>query len=362
MPVPADRRTCRSTRGRTTWHARARRGSRAAWGLGESMGKPTFGIFDHIEDIPGTPTPQLLQRSTRSDQDGRRSGLRRVPPRRAPRVGSVHGTEPGGVHRGRVAGHEEHPPRADGEAVAVAPSGADHRRHVRRRQPDERPPRLRCRPRRRTHRALLVRQQLARVEGSVRRRPRHHLRRLRDGRDQQRELEVLRLPDDPDVDQAGAEPDPVLVSGQPGHRRSPRHEPDVARARSTRPRTTSTSRRGTPTRATPIASTGPSSVPRVGCTMVLAIAPTEDEALEHRPSRHGRACPPGPQRPQARSPGAAGRRVRCGPRTAARHHGPHGGRHPLRCRDRRRRSRTASPASSRPASPTTSCCRSRPAT
>ena len=25
------------------------------------MGKPTFGIFDHIEDIPGTPTPQLLK-------------------------------------------------------------------------------------------------------------------------------------------------------------------------------------------------------------------------------------------------------------------------------------------------------------
>src|SRR6187431_368712 len=25
------------------------------------MGKPTFGIFDHIEDIPGTTTPQLLR-------------------------------------------------------------------------------------------------------------------------------------------------------------------------------------------------------------------------------------------------------------------------------------------------------------
>ena len=25
------------------------------------MGRPTFGIFDHIEDIPGTPTPQLLR-------------------------------------------------------------------------------------------------------------------------------------------------------------------------------------------------------------------------------------------------------------------------------------------------------------
>ena len=45
-------------------------------------------------------------------------------------------------------------------------------------------------------------------------------------------------------------------------------------------RTTSTSRRGTPTRATPIASTGPTPAPRVGCTMLLAIAPTEDEALD----------------------------------------------------------------------------------
>ena len=25
------------------------------------MATPTFGIFDHIEDIPGTPTPQLLR-------------------------------------------------------------------------------------------------------------------------------------------------------------------------------------------------------------------------------------------------------------------------------------------------------------
>ncbi|MEY2416611.1 MAG: hypothetical protein QOH53_1945, partial [Ilumatobacteraceae bacterium] len=25
------------------------------------MGKPSFGIFDHIEDIPGTPTPKLLK-------------------------------------------------------------------------------------------------------------------------------------------------------------------------------------------------------------------------------------------------------------------------------------------------------------
>ena len=172
----------------------------------------------------------VAARPARSDQDGRSGGLRRLPPRRAPRVRSVHGTEPGGVHRGRLAGHQEHPAGADGEAVAAAPSGADHRGHGRRRQPHERPPRLRCRSRRGTHRALLVRQQLARVEGPLRRCARHHLRRVRDRRDQQRELEVLRLPDDPDVDQAGAAAHPVLVPRQPGHRGPSRHEPHVARA------------------------------------------------------------------------------------------------------------------------------------
>ena len=25
------------------------------------MARPTFGIFDHIEDIPGTPTQRLFQ-------------------------------------------------------------------------------------------------------------------------------------------------------------------------------------------------------------------------------------------------------------------------------------------------------------
>ena len=168
------------------------------------------------------------ERSTRSDQDGRRSGLCRFPSRRTPWLGPVHGTEPRGVHRGRLPDHQEHPPGADGEVVAAASPRSDHRRHGHRRQPDQWSSRLRCRPRRRTHRALLVRQQLAGVEGSVRRHPRHHLRGVRDWRDQQRELEVLRLPDHPYVDETRTEPDSVLVPRQPGHRRSPWHEPDVA--------------------------------------------------------------------------------------------------------------------------------------
>jgi alkanesulfonate monooxygenase SsuD/methylene tetrahydromethanopterin reductase-like flavin-dependent oxidoreductase (luciferase family) len=46
-------------------------------------------------------------------------------------------------------------------------------------------------------RALLVRQHLAGVEAALRGHARHHLRRVRDRRDQQREQRVLRLPDDP---------------------------------------------------------------------------------------------------------------------------------------------------------------------
>ena len=44
--------------------------------------------------------------------------------------------------------------------------------------------------------------------------------------------------------------------------------------------TTSTSRPGTRTRATRCGSTAPGAEPRVGCTMLLAIAPTESEALD----------------------------------------------------------------------------------
>src|SRR5215203_2157555 len=66
------------------------------------------------------------QRPVGPDQDGRRSGLRRFPPGRASRVGPLHGTEPGGVHRRGITDHEEHPPRTDGEVAPAAPSGAHH--------------------------------------------------------------------------------------------------------------------------------------------------------------------------------------------------------------------------------------------
>ena len=149
------------------------------------------------------------------------------------------------------------------------------------------------------HRALLVRQQLAGVEGPLRRRDRHHLRRLRHRRDQQRELQVLRLPDHPDVDQAGAEPDPVLVPGQPGHSRPPWHEPDVAgpdRPGLARPLRRDLERPQGRHPSSRRARLGAA----VGCTMVLAIADGGRVAGD-RPARHERADAPNPQRAQVRS-------------------------------------------------------------
>ena len=55
---------------------------------------------------------------------------------------------------------------------------------------------------------------------------------------------------------------------------------------------------------------GPNSEPRVGCTMVLAIAPTETEALDIARRGMDRAAAAGAQRAQARPPRAAGGRVR----------------------------------------------------
>ena len=183
------------------------------------MATPTFGIFDHIEDIPGTPTPQLLQDRLDLIKMADEAGF-----------AGFHLAEHHGSDLCMAPNQEVFIAAASqvtknirlGPMVKLLPLHHPVRiieDMVRRRQPHRRPARLRRRPRRRPDRALLVRQQLAGVEGSVRRRARHHLRRLRHGPDQQRELEVLRLPDHPDVDQAGAGADPVLVSGQPGDRR-----------------------------------------------------------------------------------------------------------------------------------------------
>ena len=167
------------------------------------MATPTFGIFDHIEDIPGTSTPQLLQDRLDLIKMADEAGF-----------AGFHLAEHHGSDLCMAPNQEVFIAAASqitknirlGPMVKLLPLHHPVRiieDMVRRRQPDQRASRLRRRPRRRTHRALLVRQQLARVDGALRRRPRHHLRCVRHGRDQQRELEVLRLPHDPDVDQAG---------------------------------------------------------------------------------------------------------------------------------------------------------------
>ena len=104
-----------------------------------------FGIFDHIEGIAGTTMHQLLRDRHRADEDGRRGGLRRLPPRRAPRHRSVHGAEPGDLPRRRRPSDEADQARPAREAAAAPPSGAGHRRHLRARPAHRRAGRLRRR-------------------------------------------------------------------------------------------------------------------------------------------------------------------------------------------------------------------------
>ena len=58
--------------------------------------RPHRGHSGHA-DAPAVPG------SARSDQARRRGRVRGIPPRRAPRLRPVHGAQPGGVHRGRLA-------------------------------------------------------------------------------------------------------------------------------------------------------------------------------------------------------------------------------------------------------------------
>ena len=76
------------------------------------MTPPSFGIFDHIEDIPGTPTTQLLKDRLDLIKMADEAGFAGFHLAEHHGSRSVHGAEPGSVHRGRVADHQEHPPRA----------------------------------------------------------------------------------------------------------------------------------------------------------------------------------------------------------------------------------------------------------
>ncbi len=107
---------------------------------------------------------------------------------------------------------------------------------------------------------------------------------------------------------------------------------------------------------------GPDARPRVGCTMVLAIAPTETRGARHRAPRHGRPRAPRPQRAHVRPPRAAGGGVRSGARAAERDPVPHRRRDQPRRRHDGADHRALRRRSSSPASSTTSCCSFRPAT
>ena len=299
------------------------------------MGKPSFGIFDHIEDIPGTPTPQLLK----------------------DRLDLIKMADEAGFAGFHLAEHH-------GTDLCMAPNqevfiaaASQITKNIRL------GPMVKLLP---LHHPVRIIEDMVIVDNLTNGRldfgvgrgvaPIEHYwfgsnwpeskdrfvdilgiicEAFANWPDQQRELQVLRLPDHPAVDEARAEPDSVLVPGQPGDRRSPRHEPDVAGPDRQGGVRSCTSRRGTPTRATPTAVDGPNSVPRVGCTMLLAIAPTESEALEIVRRTHGRSDASHPQRPQVRPPRAVGGGVRRRAEPAAQDHGAHGGRHSVRCRNSR---------------------------
>ena len=169
------------------------------------MGKPTFGIFDHIEGIPGTSTPQLLK----------------------DRLDLIKMADEAGFAGFHLAEHH-------GSDLCMAPNqevfiaaASQITKNIRL------GPMVKLLP---LHHPVRIIEDMVVVdnltngrldfgvgrgvapiehfwfgsnwpgrEGPFRRHPRHHLRRVQERRDQQRELEVLRLSDDPDVDQAGAE-------------------------------------------------------------------------------------------------------------------------------------------------------------
>ena len=72
----------------------------------DQVTRPKFGIFDHIEDIPGTPTSQLFKERLELIKMADEAGFGGYSPRRAPRQRAVHGPQPGGVRRRGLAGDQ----------------------------------------------------------------------------------------------------------------------------------------------------------------------------------------------------------------------------------------------------------------
>ena len=239
-----------------------------------------FGIFDHIEDIPGTPTSQLFKDRLTLIRMADEAGFAGLSPGRAPRQRPLHGPGSGAVHRGGVPGDE---------AIRLGP--------MVKLLPMHHPVRI--------IEDMCVLDQLTggRLEFGVGRGavPIEHywfsqdwwesrdrftdvlgIIRARAGvrRDLEREQPLLRLPDDADVDQAVPGADPVLVPRQP---RRPRgsHGMSLMWPGKIRPERLRAVPRGMArTRGDDIRFDGPDSEPRVGYSMLLSIAPTEDEARD----------------------------------------------------------------------------------
>ena len=241
---------------------------------------PTFGIFDHIEDIPGTPTQRLFQ----------------------DRLALVKLADEAGFESFHLAEHH-------GSGLCMAPSqeifigaasqvttkirlgpmvkllplhhpGPDHRGHVHRRSAHGRPSRLRRRPRRRADRARLVRQQMDGVEGALRGHARaSSATRLQRARSRAPGARTTISRPCPSPTKPLQDPIPFWYPGNPVT--AGRHGMSLMCAGCSRPQSTydayveSWERH----RADTLRLDGPDSRPRVGCTLILAIAPSEKEAL-----------------------------------------------------------------------------------
>ncbi len=222
---------------------------------GRYVKTPTFGLFDHIEGIPGDTPTKIFQ--------DRLDFIRR--PRR-PGFASFHLAEHHGTDLSMAPNQDVFIAAASqitenirlGPMVKLLPMHhpvqvvedlcvLDHL--------TERPAGLRRRPRRGPRRARVARRRLPQRARALRRLPRDHRRGAAQRRGLQREQRVPRLPDDAADDGSAAGADPLLVPGQPDDGRPLRHEPHHGRARSRRRPTRPTSRRGRSTRASASAST-----------------------------------------------------------------------------------------------------------
>ena len=221
--------------------------------------RPHRGHSGHA-DAPAVPG------SARASEARRRGRVRRAstsPSTTAPSLCMAPNQEMFIAAASQVTKHD--PPRPDGEAAAAAPSGPDHRGHVRRRPAHGRPTRLRRRPRRRADRARLVRQHVDGVEGALRGHARaSSATRSRPARSRAPEARTTTSRPVPLATKPFQDPIPFWYPGNPVT--AGRHGMSLmcAGRESRRAPTTPTSRTGSATGATRSGSTARTADPRVG--------------------------------------------------------------------------------------------------